>query len=846
MSGPWEKRSRNWLANTIARSPLRLHFVVTLLALIPILIFSIFTDRLMEQNAERASQAENAQIARLSATLVGEHFLQHATLLESLTRDPEFMAAWQKKDLKEIAAHLSEIHALQPDSALASTYLPDGTMNAIAPLDPSVIGENFSYRDWYKGVTRYWQPYVSEVYRPRASPQGLAVAIAVPIKDRDGKPIGIIAAAYSVERITSWLTLQSERGVRRIQIVDQNGRLVAGPGIDPYQPPVELGSYPPVRKLMTSESGSGLFFRDGQDYIASYVPIPTLHWGVVVEQPQAEVRNMITDSRERTAWLIVILVLFAIVSGGVIANSYRQQQRLANRLESLAMSESRYRSLIDGAALGIYRSNSRGFVTANPALVKMMGYDSLEELLRLVPERDLYVDPAARRKLIEDFREHGLVGSAEVQWKKKNGSVITVRLSGRSIPGDNDDEFEMIAEDVTERHRLEERLRQSQKMEAIGRLAGGVAHDFNNLLTVIGGFNEMVGETLDASHPGKAQVEEIRRATDRASAMTRQLLAFSRQQVFQLKVININSVIQGMDGILRRLVGAHITFETKLDPNAGNVQADPGQLGQVLMNLVLNARDAMPDGGRISIETFGFECAEPVMKQATLIPAGSYVGFSVTDNGTGMDADVQSKLFEPFFTTKPAGSGTGLGLATSYGIVKQSHGFIWVYSEVGMGSTFKVYLPRSGRPDQPTGSLASALQGSRSKERIMLVEDDQAVRQIATTFLRRAGYEVIEYSDVESASKELHRLKSDGRALDLVLTDVVLRRGSGKEVANLAGELFPTTPVLFMSGYAGDVQFREGSLSESERFLQKPFTADSLVRKVREVLDATSSPSKSS
>ena len=825
----------------MASSALRLYIAFVVITVLPIMVFSGYADHVLGGNAERYAQAENVQIAHISATLVEEHFRQNTTLLRSVAADRDFLLAWKKQDLKVIEDHLEEAQRLQPDSELVSSYSLDGTMNAIAPAAPTVIGQNFAYRDWYKGLLRGWQPYVSEVYRPRAAKQKLAVAISVPITDTDGHPIGIIAAAYSLEHISRWLRPTSAHGAQHISVVDQQGRLLAGPDIDVFKPAVELGSYEPVRDVMMGSSGTGLFRRGGEDFYVAYVPIASLHWGIIVEQSAAVAQHVRAETRSRTLLLSAVLILLSIGSAWLIGRMYRTQQQLSQQINSLAASEARYRSLIEGATLGIYRSNARGFISANPAMVKMLGYLSEAEVLRLDPERDIYADPNLRRKLIEEYRVSQQLSNVEVQWKRKDGKLLTVRLSGRSVetsPGE-ENEFEMIAEDVTERQNLEQQLRQAQKMEAVGRLAGGIAHDFNNLLTVIGGFGELIAESLEAEHPAKRQVEEVRRATERATTLTRQLLAFSRRQVLEPKFIDLNTVVAGMETLLRRLLGEDIELVTHRALGLEMVKADPGQIGQVIMNLALNARDAMPRGGNLTIETANTVVDESYASEHMAITPGDYVMLAVSDTGTGMDETTKSRVFEPFFTTKAAGEGTGLGLSTVYGIVKQSGGFVWVYSEIGIGTTFKVYLPKSRAEETKVVAEGQRKPQARGAERILVVEDEDAVRTLAATLLRRAGYQVLEAGDHDGALAALKVATEAKQAVQLLLTDVVLKQMSGRDLAEKVVTLSPSTRVLYMSGYTDDAVLRHGVLAASAAFLQKPFTSESLTTKVREVLDAS-------
>jgi two-component system, cell cycle sensor histidine kinase and response regulator CckA len=389
------------------------------------------------------------------------------------------------------------------------------------------------------------------------------------------------------------------------------------------------------------------------------------------------------------------------------------------------------------------------------------------------------------------------------------------------------------AEERREREVLEQQLRQAQKVEVIGQLAGGVAHDFNNVLTVIGGFTELTLATIPGEDPRRADLEEVKHATRRGSELTRQLLAFARRQVLAPKVIDLNGVVASTQKMLQRLIGEDIDLVTVLTPELGRVRADAGQIEQVIMNLAVNARDAMPHGGKLTVETRNVELNDAYARTHVAVQTGQYVMLAVSDTGTGMDQEILRHLFEPFFTTKEPGHGTGLGLATVYGIVKQSGGNIWVYSEVGQGTTFKVYLPRVGQPldsvtpRQPKSSL-------RGTETVLLVEDENGVRSVARRMLEGHGYSVLEATDGLNAI-ELVR-QHDG-PIHLLVTDVVMPHMSGRDVADEITARLPGIKVLFLSGYTAHAIAHRGVLDSKTPFLEKPFTLVSLASKVREVLD---------
>jgi two-component system cell cycle sensor histidine kinase/response regulator CckA len=388
--------------------------------------------------------------------------------------------------------------------------------------------------------------------------------------------------------------------------------------------------------------------------------------------------------------------------------------------------------------------------------------------------------------------------------------------------------------ETTDRRHLEEQLLQAQKMEAVGRLAGGIAHDFNNILTAIKSYSELLIEDMATDKGRVEDVKEIREAADRAAALTRQLLAFSRQQLLRPRVLDLNTTIRDLKGMLERLIGADIEVKTQLAPTIGMVTADPGQIEQVLMNLVVNARDAMPDGGTIDIETSNVELDDEYARTHASTRPGPYVMLAVSDTGQGMSREIQTRVFEPFFTTKEKGKGTGLGLSTVYGIVKQSGGSIWMYSEPGQGTTFKIYLPRVDAVVDDN-VVAPILNGHGGNETILLVEDEDSVREVASRILRRQGYSVVEASNGTEALREFGER---GREFDLIITDIVMPGMGGLELAQRVREWAPAARILFTSGYTEDAVLRRSFLDPGAEFIEKPFTPAHLAERTRQVLDS--------
>jgi PAS domain S-box-containing protein len=503
--------------------------------------------------------------------------------------------------------------------------------------------------------------------------------------------------------------------------------------------------------------------------------------------------------------------------------------------QALRRSEARYRSLVQSSVYGIYRSSLEGrFLDVNPALITMLGYGSAEEVLLLDPQKDVFAQSAEHTRLIDEFRRTGRLDGIEVKWKRNDGKTITVRISGRAVSSADEpaDVLEAIAEDVTDRRVLEDQFRQAQKMEAVGRLAGGVAHDFNNLLMVISGYAEVMLADLESENTLREKAVAIQQASDRATTLTRQLLAFSRKQLLELKVVDVNAIVADMERLLRPLIGENVEFITSLTPEAAHTRADSGQLEQVLMNLVVNAKDAMPSGGTLTIQTQKIVMDESHRRGPTFIRPGEYVMLSVSDTGMGMDKETQSRIFEPFFTTKEKGKGTGLGLSTVYGIVKQSGGYVMVQSEEGRGTTFQIYLSRvEGAAEKHTAPVVPTALGGT--ETVLLVEDEESVRQLVRETLAAKGYRVMEAQNGESGVAAAAR--HDGK-IDLVITDVVMPGMGGRELVKQLAQTRPETKVLYLSGYTEDAIVSEGTIDSGAAFLQKPFTLQNLARKVREVL----------
>ncbi len=516
------------------------------------------------------------------------------------------------------------------------------------------------------------------------------------------------------------------------------------------------------------------------------------------------------------------------------------QSEIADRKrvqEALRSSEDRYRDLIENANDIIYTHDLNGnLLSVNKAAELAMGYQRPELLKMNIAQ---WVSPSQQESVRKEVRLQvqrlEQKASYPLEVITKDGRELTLDVSARLIYREGIPiAVEGIARDVTDRILLEERLQHSQKMEAVGRLAGGIAHDFNNLLTAITGYSELLLSRADALGPLRRYLDEILRAGRSSESLTRQLLAFSRRQVLQPKVLDLNSVVGNIHKILRRLIGEDIELVTVFGMELGRIKADPGQLQQVILNLAVNARDAMPQGGKLVIETGNVELNEEEARRR-VTQLGHYVMLTVRDTGCGMEAETISHIFEPFYTTKEQGKGTGLGLSTVYGIVKQSDGSIWVSSQPGQGTVFQIYFPQVEEPLEAAEPVRSTTRTAGGTETVLLVEDEELVRNLVRDILKQNGYSVLE---AHHGTEALRLALQYSGPIHLLLTDVVMPQMGGRVLAQRLKSFRPTIRVLYISGYVDDATIQEGISNPGTSFIQKPFTVDTLSHKVRELLDS--------
>lgn len=545
-----------------------------------------------------------------------------------------------------------------------------------------------------------------------------------------------------------------------------------------------------------------------------------LHCNARGDEIPCEIHLVLLPSQER-----------CLIRGSIVDITERKRAEAA-----LRHSEARYRGLVNNSTYGIYWVTAEGkLLDANPALARMLGYDSVAELLGVGLSRELYADSADRDKIHAEYLRAGRI-HATVEWKRKDSKPITVRLNGWQATDSERGEpsIEVIVEDVTEHIALEKQLVQAQKFEAIGQLAGGIAHDFNNMIGAILGWADMGMDETQGSSRLHRYFDKVRQQADRAAALTRQLLAFARRQILEPRNIDMNQAVIETISLLEKVIGGNIAMRANLAPDLAVIRADPIQVEQVLMNLCINARDAMPDGGSLTVQTSNVTIDEEFCILQPLARPGDYIMLTVTDTGTGMDAATLDRIFEPFFTTKEMGKGTGLGLATVYGIIRQHGGFLHVYSQPGAGSTFRVYLPVSAVADAPVTPAEDGRPVAGGSETLLVVEDHEGLRQLAHETLVNLGYQVLLAHDGEKAVQEF---RANRDRIDLALLDVVLPKLSGPEVYARICEEKPGLAVVFATGYSPDIALLQKVQEKGLPVLQKPYSPRDLARKVRETLD---------
>ena len=606
----------------------------------------------------------------------------------------------------------------------------------------------------------------------------------------------------------------------------------------------QFDTAPPPQKVGRSctafvfRTGSGMlipqseFDRLVEEDEVELVGSPSPAWlGVPLKTPTETIGVLVVQHYQNESAYDMRDLEFLDSVGGHIALAIERRRSE----EALRKSEAVFRLLFSHNPLPtwVMDDETLQFIQVNDAAIRQYGFGA-EEFSRMTLQDIRPENPRAVGK--EEVEENGGAGRFQgvCKHRKKDGTQFEAEVISHQLDYAGWKVRLVVAQDISERHILEQQLRQAQKMEAVGRLAGGVAHDFNNLLMVIKGHTELLMNALPPADRMSRKIAQIDRAADRAAALTKQLLAFSRMQVLQPRVMNLNGVVEDMGKLLPRLIGEDVELGIRMAPDLGAIRADASQMEQIIMNLAVNARDAMPTGGRLLIETSNAELDRTYSTMHPIVQPGRYVLLAVSDTGTGMDAETQAHIFEPFFTTKEPGRGTGLGLATVYGVVKQSGGFIWVYSEVGKGTSFKIYLPRVDQPEDKASIPAALAEAPRGTETILLAEDEQDVREVAREFLESGGYTVIEAFN----GAEALRLATEHKAaIDLLVTDMVMPGMTGRELARRLQHQHSGVGVIYMSGYTEQTAAETAKADADMRLLTKPFSRGSILRAVREALN---------
>jgi len=713
-------------------------------------------------DAIRTQTVQNNQAsATITSRMVAREFEFRVRSMNAFANLPLVNQAISTRDTQAVRERLQVLVEAHPLIERAFITDTSGVLWADYPVAPESHGKHFSDRDWFAGVSKDWQPYVSEVYLRNASPQVQVVAVVVPVRHRaDNTVVGAMVCQVNLERFNGMLRDVEVGEGGYVFLLDQKGKLAAHPNLDiTHQSYDDYATSDVVLTGSTTESASLRYVDPYQkeEMQAATVAIDASgsRWLVVAQQPVA----IAFKPAHTIAWQVGIAGL--LVAGMIAA--------LIAGLSKLQHNLSRVNDQLEGA---------------NTSL------------------------------------------KGEVAQREQAEKALIVANEGLE---------QRVAERTRELQKMQEQLLHAQKLEAVGKLAGGVAHDFNNMLSVIQGYGELVLMSMAPDAKYRKEITEICKAGERAAGITRQLLAFSRKQVLQPKLLDVNEAIERTEKMLQRLIGEDIDIEFHRGEGLHQVLFDPGQLEQVLMNLVVNARDAMTGGGKLTIETRNVDLDARYVAEHADARVGPHVMLAVTDTGTGMSPEVRARIFEPFFTTKEMGRGTGLGLSTVYGIVKQCGGNIWVYSERGKGTTFKIYMPRATEGEAPPAQPASTPQQTGGSESILVVEDEPVVRKLVCEVLRTHGYTVLHAPDIDAAIAA-----SDGfpGTVHMLLTDVVLPGKGGKLVAAALVARRPNLKVLFMSGYTDNAIVHHGVLDAGTAFLEKPIQPAKLLAKVREVLDA--------
>ncbi|MHB8066917.1 MAG: ATP-binding protein [Desulfobaccales bacterium] len=862
--------------------------IIVFLAILPMVGLIIYNDMERRQVATRNSERELLRVVQNCDSDYTHTIQQTQQLLAALA---EFPAVRQFDALAS-----SELFAkvIKQDSLYLNIMATRGDGEIFASAQPLLPGgpHNLADRLYFKRILQTKQFAAGELVFGHAL--GVAtLPVAYPILDPSGQVLGVVAAGLNLQRLSSIFQINELSADTSFAIIDNRGRIMFRHPEPQKWVGKDVAHSEVVRIILEQKRGlvkaRGL---DGRENLYAFLPLRGnvkegfVFTGIPLQTILGPARQALLRNLTSLGVVTVLALIFAWLLGflfiirrlNILTSSTKKlaagdlsartglnygkgqidqlalafdemaatlQKREIERRQSeedLRRSEEKYRVLVNQVPAVVYKGYLDWSLDCfDDKIEKITGYSKEDFNSRRVTWLDLIFpeDIEQARKRFAEAGQNDRFCLNECRIRKKSGEVCWIQLRNQIIDDSagNPDYISGVFFDITDRKQLEDQLAHAQKMEAVGLLAGGIAHDFNNLLSAIMGYSEILMLDLKVDEPLYQCAEEVMKAADQGAALTKKLLAFSRKQILQPRLIDLNAIVTDMDKMLRRLLGEDLDLETYYAANLGLVKADPGQIEQILMNLAVNARDAMPEGGKLTIETASVYLDESYAQSHAEVSAGPYVMMAVTDNGAGMDPERLSHIFEPFFTTKECGKGTGLGLAMVYGIVKQSGGHIWVYSEPGQGTTFKVYFPRAGE-----GSLPLAPQPARTrilpitgKETILLVEDDTVLQGLVTRALRKYGYTVWEAANGKEALAICEKEKGP---VHLLLTDVVMPQMGGRELAERLVPLRPGIKVLYMSGYTTNAVVHHGVLDAGINFIQKPVKILSLIQKVREVLES--------
>ena len=769
-------RLRKW----VSQSPLHLYFFFALLVALPIALFYYSALSVLNRQADKQALQEGAQLAELAAILIQEHFEQSAAFLESYASRYRFRDQWMRRDLEAVTVHLEQAHSLRPEFAFFSLYEPDGTMRAIYPPDPGIISRNFAFRDWYKGVSRNWEPYVSEVYRTAAQPEQLVVAVAVALKDDQGQPIGILMAPYALDTISGWLRRIQRQGSHTISVVDQNGRLLAHPTIDIFQPPVDVSAFEAVQRGKAGQSGAGMFRRGTEELFVAFVPLAPLGWTALVEQPVAAGRETVRVAQNRMMVFGLLFVMLALGSGGLLGSLYRQ---LEDVKENLRRSEAKFRGLVEGATNAIVGVDQEGRIElVNSAAERLFGYEVGELLGQtleiLVPERFRHVHTGHRRLYMKRPMGRPMGKGLDLYAQRKDGTEFPTEISLTPLETENGLLVMSVIADITERRRYREEIEQknqeldlrNREVERANRMKSqflaSMSHELRTPLNAILGFSGLLAEQRAGSLNEKQTryVNHIQSGGQHLLQLINDILDLSKIEAGRLELHLENfPLAEVMPEVLSVIQPLAAEKKIKLDSavEAGlRLHADRVRFKQILYNLLSNALKFTPEGGMVSIQSW---------------PEEKWVHLMVRDTGIGISAEEQERIFDEFrqvgTTTRGVTEGTGLGLAITRKLVDRHGGKIWVESELGQGSRFHILLP-SGFA-LPTDVAATVpvvpLRSSRTQPLILIVDDDPVTHELLANYLEPEGYQTISAESGGAALEKARDLQPDAITLNMLM-----------------------------------------------------------------------------